>query len=142
MESWFIVRSQYLARLLSLCWITFAHTLHPPIEGLLPLNGIEPTVSKFRLLSRWMTDACQYTRPQSMTHLKQPFAGTSKKLVSNFEKFLGKPPAMESFKQSFTPKDATFLKHGYMSRALSWNLRNSTDHCVQTIYKADSTENL
>ena len=38
------VRSQYLVRLLSQCWITGGHTIHPPIEGLLPPIGIEPTL--------------------------------------------------------------------------------------------------
>ena len=37
------VRSQYLVRFLSQCWITGGHTIHPPIEGLLPPTGIEPT---------------------------------------------------------------------------------------------------
>ena len=37
------VRSQCLVRLLSQCWITGGHTIHPPIEGLLPPTGIEPT---------------------------------------------------------------------------------------------------
>ena len=37
------VRSQYLVRLLSLYWITVGHTIHSPIEGLLPPTGIEPT---------------------------------------------------------------------------------------------------
>ena len=36
-------RSQYLVRLLSQCWITGGHTIHPPIERLLPPTGIEPT---------------------------------------------------------------------------------------------------
>ena len=26
-----------------LCWITGGHTIHPPIEGLLPPTGTEPT---------------------------------------------------------------------------------------------------
>ena len=43
LESRFIVRSQYLVRLLSQCWITGGHTIHPPIKGLLPSTGIEPT---------------------------------------------------------------------------------------------------
>ena len=34
---------QYLVRLLFKCWITGGHTIHPPIEGLLPPIGIEPT---------------------------------------------------------------------------------------------------
>ena len=34
---------QYLVRLLFKCWITGGHTIHPPIEGLLPPTGIEPT---------------------------------------------------------------------------------------------------
>ena len=38
------VRSQYLVRLLSQCWITGGHTIHPPIEGLLPPTGTEPTL--------------------------------------------------------------------------------------------------
>ena len=37
------VRSRYLVWLLSQCWITGGHTIHPPVEGLLPLTGIEPT---------------------------------------------------------------------------------------------------
>ena len=36
-------RSQYLVRLLSQRWVTGGHTIHPPIEGLLPPTGIEPT---------------------------------------------------------------------------------------------------
>ena len=38
-----LVRSQYLVRILSQCQITGGHTIHPPIERLLPLTGIEPT---------------------------------------------------------------------------------------------------
>ena len=37
------VRSQYLVRLLSQCWITVGHIIYPPIEGLLTPTGIEPT---------------------------------------------------------------------------------------------------
>ena len=37
------VRSKYLLRFLYQCWITGGHTIHPPIEGLLPLTSIEPT---------------------------------------------------------------------------------------------------
>ena len=37
------IRSQYLVRLLSLCWITDGHTMHPPLKGLLPPTGIETT---------------------------------------------------------------------------------------------------
>ena len=33
----------YLDKLLSLCWITGDHTIHPPIERLLPSAGTEPT---------------------------------------------------------------------------------------------------
>ena len=33
----------YLVRLLSLCWITGRHTIHPPIERLLPSTSTEPT---------------------------------------------------------------------------------------------------
>ena len=36
-------RSQYLVRFLSLYWITGGHTVHPPIEGLLPPTVMEPT---------------------------------------------------------------------------------------------------
>ena len=36
------VRYQYLVRLLSKCWITGGHTIHPPIKGLLPPTGIKP----------------------------------------------------------------------------------------------------
>ena len=43
LTSWFIVRSQYLVRLLSWCWNKGCHTIHPPIEGLLLPNGTEPT---------------------------------------------------------------------------------------------------
>ena len=35
---------QCLVRFLSLCWITTGHTIHPPIEALLLLTGIEPTL--------------------------------------------------------------------------------------------------
>ena len=35
-SDFFSVRSQYLVRLFSLCWITDGHILHPPIEWLLP----------------------------------------------------------------------------------------------------------
>ena len=38
------VRQQYLVRLLSQCWITGGHSIYPPIEGLLPPTGIEPTL--------------------------------------------------------------------------------------------------
>ena len=38
------VRSQYLVRLLSQCWITGVHTIHPLIKGLLSSTGIEPTL--------------------------------------------------------------------------------------------------
>ena len=38
-----LVRSQYLVRLFSLCWIKGGHTIHPPIKGLIPPTGIEPT---------------------------------------------------------------------------------------------------
>ena len=38
------VRSQYLVRLLSLVLDYHGHTVHPPIEGLLPPTGIEPTL--------------------------------------------------------------------------------------------------
>ena len=38
-----LVSSQYLVRLLSQCWITGGHTIHPPIEGMLLPTGIEPT---------------------------------------------------------------------------------------------------
>ena len=37
------VRSQHLARLLSQRWITGGHTIHQPIERLLPPKGIEST---------------------------------------------------------------------------------------------------
>ena len=38
------VRPQYLVGFFSLGWITDRHTTHPPIEGLLPSTGIEPTL--------------------------------------------------------------------------------------------------
>ena len=37
-------RIQYLVRLLSSCWITGRHKIHQPIDRLLPLTGIEPTL--------------------------------------------------------------------------------------------------
>ena len=37
------VRSRYLVRLLFLCWITGCRTIDPPIWGLLPPTGTEPT---------------------------------------------------------------------------------------------------
>ena len=37
------VRSQYLVRLLSQCWIIGGHTIHPPVKGLLSPIGTEPT---------------------------------------------------------------------------------------------------
>ena len=37
------VRSQYLVRLLSQCWMTGNRTIHLPFEGLSPPTGIEPT---------------------------------------------------------------------------------------------------
>ena len=40
---WVSARSQCLVRFLSLCWITGSHTIHLPIEGLLPPTGTEPT---------------------------------------------------------------------------------------------------
>ena len=42
LESQFIVRSQSCPIIQS-GWITRGHTIHPPIEGLLPQTGIEPT---------------------------------------------------------------------------------------------------
>ena len=36
------VRSQYLVRLLSLCWITDGHAIHPSIKELLPPPGTDP----------------------------------------------------------------------------------------------------
>ena len=38
-----LASSQCLVRLLYLCWITDGYTDHPPIEGLLPPTGFEPT---------------------------------------------------------------------------------------------------
>ena len=38
----FSARSQYLVRLLCLWWITGAHTVHQPLEWLLPQTGFEP----------------------------------------------------------------------------------------------------
>ena len=43
LDALFTVMSQYLVRLLSLCWITCAHRIHPPIEGLLLSTGTEST---------------------------------------------------------------------------------------------------
>ena len=43
---WVSARSQCLVRFLSLCWITGSHTIHLPIEGLLPPTGTEPTPLK------------------------------------------------------------------------------------------------
>ena len=37
------VRSQYLVRLLSFCWIKEGPTIHQPIKGLLLPAGTEPT---------------------------------------------------------------------------------------------------
>ena len=37
------VRSQYLVRPLSLFWVTGGHTIHPPMERLLPSAGTETT---------------------------------------------------------------------------------------------------
>ena len=48
LESRFIVRSQYLVRLLSQCWITGGHTIHPPVEGLLPQLVSNPHRSEIR----------------------------------------------------------------------------------------------
>ena len=42
------VRSQYLVRFLSQCWITGGHTIHPPIEGLLPQLVLNPHCSEIR----------------------------------------------------------------------------------------------
>ena len=39
----FLVRSQCLVRLFSLCWITGDHTIHAPFERLLPLTDIGST---------------------------------------------------------------------------------------------------
>ena len=36
------IRSPYLVRFLSLCWITGGYTIHPPIEGLFPPTSTEP----------------------------------------------------------------------------------------------------
>ena len=38
-----LLGSQYLVRRFSQCWITGGHTIHSPIEGLVPPTGIEPT---------------------------------------------------------------------------------------------------
>ena len=38
-DYYFLVRFQYLVRLLSLCWITGGHKNHPPIKELLPATG-------------------------------------------------------------------------------------------------------
>lgn len=40
---YFLVRSQYFASFLSLCWIEGGHRIHPPTEGLFCPTGIEPT---------------------------------------------------------------------------------------------------
>ena len=64
-------RSQYLVRLLSVqFWITGGHTIYPPIEGLLPPTGIEPTpfrnsaskVAELQVHARRMIDcrSCMY----------------------------------------------------------------------------------
>ena len=37
-----VLRSQYLVSILSLCWITGGHTIHPSIKGVLPPTGIKP----------------------------------------------------------------------------------------------------
>ena len=37
------VRSQFLVRPFSQCWITVSHTIRPPIEELIAPTGIEPT---------------------------------------------------------------------------------------------------
>ena len=44
-----------------MCWIIGDHTIHPPIEGLLPPTGIKPK-PKFGLQISWITGACHYTR--------------------------------------------------------------------------------
>ena len=57
------IRSQYLFRLLSQCWITGGHTIHPLIEGILPPNWYRThTVPKFGLQSSSITGVCHYTR--------------------------------------------------------------------------------
>ena len=56
------VTSQYLVRLLSQCWVTGGHTIHPPIKGLLPQMWYRThTVPKFGLQSSWSSGACHYT---------------------------------------------------------------------------------
>ena len=37
-------RSQDFIRLFSLCWIIDGHTIHPPVEGVLPPYGIRSTL--------------------------------------------------------------------------------------------------
>ena len=45
------VRSQYLVRLLSQCWITGGRTIHPPIEGLTPNNPQLPPTPNPQLVT-------------------------------------------------------------------------------------------
>ena len=47
---WFSVRSQYLVRLLSFCWITGVHIIHPTIEGVLPPTGLRLSVLRLMLI--------------------------------------------------------------------------------------------
>ena len=42
------VRSHYLVRLFSQCWITGGHTIHPPVRGLLPQRVSNPYRSEIQ----------------------------------------------------------------------------------------------
>ena len=42
------VRSKYIVRFLSLCWITGGHKIHPPIEGMLPHLVLNSHRSEFQ----------------------------------------------------------------------------------------------
>ena len=80
-----------LARFLSLCRITCGYTIHPSIEGLLPLTGIEPTpfrnskVRSFSILQSTFT-GCQL----AFLKKKNPsiFPGFSKEFFKKSKDFL------------------------------------------------------
>ena len=70
---WFSVRSHYLVRVLSLCWITKGHTQSThQLKDCYSLNWHwTHTVPKFGLQSSWITGACYYF--VTLVHLHSAF---------------------------------------------------------------------
>ena len=91
-ESWLIVRFQLGPSIQpgsspsSQCWIRGGHTIHQPIEGMLPPTGNKPT--SFRNSASkgsWITEACHYTRPillKLQSNLSKKFFKTQKNQIS------------------------------------------------------------